>query len=195
MVAFKRWIALAVACLLGSAATAAIWSSAPAPARLTQSPLGDTLPWLAMKTPAGEPVNLHDRLRGHAALIYVVNEAECASCSNLPLEFRIIKKETPGVEPMIVGSGGPPKAFVPYLERMNLASAAMIDEPRSLLHALGLSAEPVAILVDSTGRMLFVDLRSNSKAAQFPMGRVLHDLAAIFGQLSLRPRLRDTADR
>lgn len=150
-----------------------------------------------MRTPAGEPVNLHDRLRGRAALIYVVNEAECASCSNLPLEFRIIKKETPGVEPLLIGSGASPKAFAAYLDRMDLAASAMIDEPRSLLRALGLSSEPVAILVDSAGRVLFVDLRSTSKAAQFPMGRVLHDLAAVIGQPSPAnaQRRQDKADR
>ncbi|MGH7619774.1 MAG: TlpA family protein disulfide reductase [Gemmatimonadaceae bacterium] len=182
MTGIKRLGTLVVASAVAAAGTAAVRASAPRSVQRAPSAVGDTLPWLTMRTPAGNAVSLHDRIHGHPVLIYVVNEAECASCSNLPLEFRILRREAPGVEALLVGSGSSPTSFTPLLERMDLASSALIDESQGLLRALRLSAEPVTVLIDSSGRVLFEDLRSTSKAAQFPMGRVLHDLTAVLAR-------------
>src|SRR3984893_13566582 len=53
-------------------------------------PLGDSLPNVALEHVDGTPVSLRDHIGRRPALIYIFGVAECASCSNLPLEFQIV---------------------------------------------------------------------------------------------------------
>src|SRR5678816_2588590 len=59
-------------------------------------PLGDTLPYVELRTPDGVPISLRQRLGGKPTLLYVFGTRECAGCSNLPLEFEIVRRENPG---------------------------------------------------------------------------------------------------
>jgi hypothetical protein len=126
-------------------------------------PLGDTLPWLVLRTAEDSAVNLHDRLHGRPAIIYIANQAECTSCSNLPLEFAIIRKEWPGIQPLLIATGASAAEFDPYLRQLRMQSDALIDEHSSLLKKLDIESEPVSVLVDSTGRILILDLRAGLK--------------------------------
>lgn len=145
-----------------------------------RNPLGDSLPSLTLQTPDGRLQSLRERLGHRPAVIYVFNQAECLGCSDLPLEFRVIRREMPDVQPLLIGSGAGPAAFSGALHDMHLEDAALIDEKRSLLKALGVSSEPLVILVGPTGRILLVDSRNTSRAARFPMGQVIHDLRSLF---------------
>lgn len=171
-----NWI-LAVAALGILALGMVALKRLPARPRLRpHSALADTLPWISLETPDGKAINLHNRLAGHPAIIYVVNEAECASCSNLPLEFRVIRQDEPGITPILIASGSSIKTFSPLISQMGLTASALVDEHRELLHALSIESEPVALVVDSTGRIIYMDLRNTSQAAQYPLPRILHDL-------------------
>jgi hypothetical protein len=160
----------------------AVKRSTRTPDRRLALPLGDTLQWLELETVDSAPINLHARIAHRPALIYIVNEAECASCSNLPLESRIVQSQWPNVQTVLVGSGSAPSTFARFLTESHAEKIALIDEKRTLLHSLGFDAEPLAVLVDSTGRILYMDLRSTSKAAQYPLGRILFGL-----QQTLKP--------
>jgi peroxiredoxin len=139
-------------------------------------PLGERLPAVRLKTADGRTVTLQERLGHRAAVIYVFSAAQCAGCSNLSLEFRILREAFPNMEPLLIGSGSSPEEFRPYFDQMGVPGAALVDEPRALLRGLGLTQEPVVLVADSTGRVVLVDPRSASQAAQYPMGRILSDL-------------------
>lgn len=141
--------------------------------------LGTLIPNVDVRTVNGSPTRLRDLLAGRPALIYISTPAECASCSNLPLEFQIVRRDTPTIQPILVGSGSSAAEFTPILKRMGIGAAAVIDQRRELLHALGVDSEPLVLLTDSVGRIVFVDWRSTSQAAQYPMGTILHDLSGI----------------
>lgn len=160
---------------LGAVAIAAKWSDATSTTR-PFTRLADTLPSLDLQDPRGQTISLRSRTSGHFTLLYVVNQAECASCANFAEEFRIIRRQTPRIEPLLIASGAPPAQFASLLSQMQVTEQALVDQHRALLAWLHLSSEPAAVLVDSSGRVLFVDVRSTSRAAQFPMSRLLHDL-------------------
>src|SRR5262249_26708235 len=122
--------------------------------------LGDTLPTLHLRTPNGAPITLRERLGTRPALLYVFGTSECASCSNLQLEFRIVQQEAPALTPLVIGSGASVETFRPYLAQMGLAASSLVDEDRALLRSLGLAKEPLVLLVGGDGRILLVDPRS-----------------------------------
>jgi peroxiredoxin len=152
------------------------------------TPLGNQLPAVVLAKPDGSPISLMSFLRKRPALIYIFGMAECASCSNLPLEFRIVHREAPDLVTLLVGSGASIDSFKPRLKSMGLSDEALIDEKRQLLDGLGVSREPLVVLVDTTGRILFVDSRSASRAAQYPVGHILRDLRGIVAQPKNAPR-------
>jgi peroxiredoxin len=174
-------------CLVFFAGTAAARRTAAPPVARFSTPLGDRLPTLALSTIEGRPTTLAERLGGHPALIYVFGVTECASCSNLPLEFKVVQNEAPRLQTLLVGSGADFSSFAPLVRQMGLEKSALVDENRDLIRALGVPSEPAVILVDSTGRILLIDTRGASRAAQFPMG---HLLSAIVDAMKPAPILR-----
>lgn len=174
-------IATLAALLLASTGGWVLYGRSLAPAPYTRNPLGEPVPDVAVEAPNGTPLRLKARLGGRPALIYVFSAAQCFSCSNLSLEFRILHSAYPGLQTLLVGSGASRETFRDAFRTMELTDAAVVDEPRALLHALSLTREPVVLLADSTGRIVFVDQRSPSQAAQYPMGRVLADLDGALG--------------
>lgn len=163
----------------GAAVGALAMRRPPAPIeRAHRSALADTLPAVSLRTLHGETVALRERLGGRPALLYVFGVQECLGCSNLPLEMKIVAREAPGVQVLLVGSGASVATFLDPITRMGLASTALIDEDRQLLRGLAVRSEPLVLLVDGSGRILLVDDRSASHAAQYPMGRLLRDLRA-----------------
>jgi peroxiredoxin len=172
LVALVIAIPIAIAVSTRSAAT-------KEPAKLTTTPLGDTLPTVTLKTLDGKPLSLRERLGGRPAVIYVTTVAECASCSNLPLEMEIVRKASPRLEALVIGSGSTIAEFRPYFTQMGMTSSAVVDEDRALLRALHVSAETIVLLVDPTGRIVFADQRASPKRAHYPTSRLLHDMIAV----------------
>lgn len=174
--------ALAIALALGTGAWALKQRDAGA-TRFVHSPLGDRLPAVSVQTPSGAVVALRDRIGNKPALIYVFSAAQCAGCSNLALEFRILREAFPNIQPLLVGSGSSRAEFASYFDAMGaeVKAAAVVDESQALLHAFGLERAPVVVLTDSTGRVVLLDPRSVSQAAQYPMGHILADLRGVLG--------------
>lgn len=154
-------------------------AAAPAGAPRFVTPLGNRLPEITLQTLDGTPISLRARLGGRPALIYVFGVSECSSCSNLPLEFKIAHNEAPGLQTILIGSGSSADAFQASVKQMGLESSTVVDEHRALLTAVGLAVEPLVLLADSTGQILLVDTRGASRAAQFPMGNILHGIGGI----------------
>jgi peroxiredoxin len=150
--------------------------------------LGDTLPDVAIKRVDGSSVSLHAYVGARPALIYIFGVAECASCSNLPLEFQIVHRQAPGVVPLLIASGAPMDTLLPRVRAVGLETSTLIDERSSLLHALGVAREPLVIMSDSTGRIIFVDTRNAARAAQYPVGHILRDIGALVPATEARTR-------
>jgi hypothetical protein len=135
--------------------------------------LGFVLPAITLRAPDGTPVLLADRLSRGPSLIIVMGGQDCFSCSSYELELTILKSKLPGVSAILIGSGEDEALFRDYFRRSHLDSLALFDRDRQVLTSLGVKSEPLVLLVDSTGRILFADSRSSSAAAQFPLGRLL----------------------
>jgi peroxiredoxin len=168
-----------VMAVLALSLVAVVIDRRPAAPERRPNVLGAQLPNVDVQTTSGTHVKLRDRVGGQPTLLFVTNAAQCASCSNLPLEFEVVRRELPAVRPLLVASGSSIDAFRPLLDRMHLSSDAVVDDHRSLLAALRVTTEPLTLLTDSSGRIVFVDWRSTSEAAQYPIGTVLHDLSGI----------------
>jgi peroxiredoxin len=170
---------IAVSLAVGAGTAAMRYTAKPSAPPRYITPLGDSLPNLTLKTLDGRETTLKARLNGKPALIYVFGAAECASCSALPLEFQIVHRESPSIQTLLIGSGATAETLRPGIEAMGLASSALVDEDRQFIRAFELDREPFVLLVDSTGHILIVDSRGASRAAQFPMGRILHEMKGV----------------
>ncbi len=141
--------------------------------------LGSQLPAVSLKSVDGRAVTLADRLSHGPSLIIVLGMKDCFSCNSYRLELDILKSKLPGITPILIGSGSDERMFQDYFRRDHLQAAALLDTDRRLVKALGVNAEPLVLLVDATGRILFADNRSSSAAAQFPFGKLFPLLGAI----------------
>jgi hypothetical protein len=139
--------------------------------------LGDSVENVPLLDPSGRATDLYQRLGHGPAVIYVYGVAECASCSNLRLEFDIIRHEAPGVRPLLVGVGASTSQFAPYFDQVGVKESAVVDQAGALLKSMRVKTIPFAILIDSTRRIVLLDRRSTARASRFPMGRVLKALA------------------
>jgi hypothetical protein len=160
-------------------AVALITAYAPADARRrgetadATTLLGTQVPGLTLHSVDGTAIPLLDRLSHGPSLIIVLGSKDCFSCSSYQLELRILKSALPGLTPILIGSGGEEQVFRDYFRQDHLESVALLDTDRALLNALGVTPGPLVILTDAEGRILFVDHRSSSAGAQFPIGRIL----------------------
>lgn len=140
------------------------------------SVLGRPIPEVHLTTLDGQSVSLRDKLNGRAALIIVMGPRDCTSCANLPLELRIVRSKFPHLGTVVVGSGDAVDAFRVYFGASHLEGYGLIDKERALLRSLELEREPITMLVDTSGRILFIDARSPSEASHYPIGRLLLEL-------------------
>jgi len=164
--------------LVSLCAVILITAYAPADARRGEVPdatalLGTQVPGLTLRSVDGNPVSLGDRLSHGPSLIIVLGSKDCFTCSSYQLELRILKSKLPGITPILIGSGDDEQVFQDYFRRDHLESVALLDPDRTLLTSLGVSRGPLVLLIDAEGRILFVDSRPTSAAAQFPIGRIL----------------------
>ena len=143
------------------------------------SAIGQLVPAVTLTSASGQRTALRDRLGERPALVFVVTPAVCASCENLPLELRVIHNAMPKLPLLVIGSGADASTFDPYFRGMGVESTALVDSGATLLRALGLSAEILTMVVDSSGRVVFADPRGASEASQYPVGRVLRGLGAV----------------
>lgn len=175
------WFVCVTPMLLVAAASLGACHGEPIKGRAADRfPLGDTLPVVELRKPDGTPVMLRTHIGTRPALLYIFGVDECASCSNLPLEFQIVHRQAPLLTTLLIASGASLETFRPRLQQMGLhENEALIDERSALLHGLGIAHEPLVILVDSAGRVIFVDVRKASRAAQYPVGHILRDIAAM----------------
>lgn len=134
--------------------------------------LGTPLPAVTLRSLDGKPVALSERIGSGTTLIVLLGSRDCFSCSSYRLELGILKSKLPGITPILIGSGSDEVVFQEYFRQDRLESVGLLDPERSLLAALGVGTEPLLLLV-ADGRILFVDHRSSSAAAQFPFGRLL----------------------
>lgn len=135
--------------------------------------LGSQLPAVTLQSLDGGSVALADRLVPGPTMIIVLGPKDCFSCESYRLELNILKSKLPGISPVLIGSGAEQDLFKDYFRRDHLQSVGLLDKDHRLLSALRIQSAPLVLLVDSTGRILFVDSRSSSAAAQFPFGRLL----------------------
>lgn len=135
--------------------------------------LGTKLPALTLRSVAGSAVSLGDRLSRGPSLVIVLGVEDCLSCASYELELTILRSKLPGLTPILIGSGGDEQLFRDYFRRGRLESVALLDPDRALLTSLRAESEPLVLLVDSEGRILFVDNRPSSAASHFPFGRLL----------------------
>ena len=170
-----RNTALAVGLIAGTIATAC--SSAEAGGRRESADLsvllGTTLPPVTLQSLDGGTVALATRLAAGPTLLIVLGPKDCFSCSSYRLELAILKTKLPGVTPLLIGSGSDQAPFREYFRLDRLESIALLDHDRSLVKSLGARSEPLVLLLDTAGRILWVDGRSTSAASQFPLGRLL----------------------
>src|SRR5688500_16038508 len=145
---------------------------------VTTSPawVGSRLPDLDLRRLDGTKVRLQELLRNGPTLMYVMSLAECTACSSLPTELRIVRRQTPRLQAVLIGSGASPERSRALLACMELDDVALIDESQSVLQGLGLDRSPVVVLADSSGRILLLDTRDVSRASQYPMSRILYDM-------------------
>jgi hypothetical protein len=132
-----------------------------------------------MRTLDGGTTTLAARLNRRPAVLFVTSVAECASCSNIPLEMQILAREAPRLERIVIGSGASVDEFRPYFAQMGVGAAALVDADRSLLTALRVSAATIVLVADSTGRIVYVDGRSPPKRAHYPIARLLNDMSGV----------------
>src|SRR5579862_7736423 len=159
----------AALCLaVGAGLAAARYQNVTPLAPQAPTPMGDTLPTVSLLSPDGRRVSLATQLAHRAAVIYIFGRAECTSCSNLPLEFKVLRADAPGIRPLLIVSGSTVQELGSTVSQLGLGANVLIDERRALLHALGFEKEPLVLLADSTGRILLVDSRRASRAAQYP---------------------------
>jgi hypothetical protein len=164
-------VGLLAGTLITAYARADTWGKRGAPGAAVL--LGAVLPALTLQSLDGKPVLLADRLARGPSLVIVLGARDCFSCSSYQLELRILKSKLPGLAPILVGSGGDASLFRDYFRKEHLEAVALLDPDRSLLASVGVGSEPLVLLVDSAGRVLFVDNRPSAAAAQFPFGRLL----------------------
>ena len=68
-------------------------------------------------------------------------------------------------------------------------SFSLIDSSRAVVKGLGLEHEPVVLLVDTQGRIVYADTRRAAVFARFPVSRVLSALGpALVDSMPMSPR-------
>lgn len=145
---------------------------------MSRDPLGERLDTTArLVTMEGKYVSVRRTFADSATIVYLFGPEHCAGCANLPLEFRILREQFPGLRPLLVGTGAPRSRFAPSIQAMQLSRQALVDENGDILRTLGVSQPPLVMIVDTSLRIILVDRRSVPAAARYPMGRVLHDLS------------------
>lgn len=170
-------IGISAGVLLTAYARAESWKrpEASSPADL----LGSQLPAVTLQSLDGKTVSLADRLGHGPTMIIVLGPKDCFSCESYRLELNILKTKMPGITPVLIGSGSRQELFKDYFRRDHLESLGLLDPDAALLSKLRIQQAPLMLLIDSTGRILFVDNRSSSAAAQFPFGRLLPLLGGV----------------
>jgi hypothetical protein len=164
-------VGLLAGVLLTAYAKAESWTSAESfgPSDL----LGTSLPQVTVRSIDGSAAPLAERLARGPTMIIVLGPKDCFSCESYRLELNILKSRLPGITPILIGSGSDEKVFRDYFRGDHLESIGLLDPEQRLLKSLRIKSAPLVLLVDSARRILFVDNRSSSAAAQFPFGRLL----------------------
>jgi peroxiredoxin len=180
----SRVLLSSLVALSAAAAVALVTRDARSIPRREHSAVGDTIPSVQLLDVDGKTVDLKERLRGHASILYVYGLAECLGCADLQMEFRVIQAEAPGVHPILIGTGASRDKFEQSIREQRLQSVSLVDEKSAFLKALGARYEPLVLLVSAEGRVIYADTRSATQAARFPMGQVLHDLNSLIAPAS-----------
>jgi peroxiredoxin len=146
-----------------------------------RSILGDSLPAVRLQKVDGSWQELHERLGGKPAIIYLYSPAECMGCSDVPMEFRVLRREFPAMQPLLIGISAPASRYATPFRDMRLDGDALVDENNTLLKALGVKSEPLVIVVSASGRILFTDTRATRRSSRYPLSRVLRDVQEALG--------------
>lgn len=144
--------------------------------------LGSRIGDIALLTLRGDTATTSRLLDGTPSLLIVAGAEDCWSCSDYAFQMRLVRERT-RLRTILVGSGPDTASVQQYIRTNKLEEYAYLDPNRSLLTSLGLTREPVAVVVDDRRRVLFVDPRGSRSMATAPIGVVLSDL-----EQSMRPR-------
>lgn len=171
----RSWPALAVLSLVvGAAALGANLQRDGATAKVTPL-LGKRLENVVLDEPARPSAQLHSTLGSSETLLILLDEDAALSCANLPLELRIIRRDFPELTVTMVGLAEDRTFLESYFARELLRRTYFISES-SLRTLVGQRTLPLAILVDSAGRIVLVDERNGPQATEFPISKVLNSL-------------------
>ncbi len=114
---------------------------------------GAAAPRLALRTPAGESVDLA-RLRGRVVLVNFW-ATWCAPCvDEMPALARLRERLAGrGFELLAVNQGESPERVAAFLRRTGLDLVVLLDRDKSAADAWGVRALPTTFVVDATGRI------------------------------------------
>ena len=138
---------------------------------------GATVPNVALEDASGRPVDLATVLGTSPALLVVVGKNDCLGCAGIPLEFKILNFRFPDLPTYMIGSGGDPVFYHTYFRENGLGASGFTDSRAELIKALGFASPPLALLLDSASRIVFVDTRAGADAAHFPISLILEQIA------------------
>lgn len=147
--------------------------------------VGRQLPEVKLRALDGSEVSLVDRTRGHPSLVLVVSSADCLSCANYPLEVRVLRHSMPNLQAVLVGSDPDTVFLKEYFHREQIEREALLDHEGEALKALGRQNTPLILLLDTAGRIIFVDARASSQSSVLPISRQFAALRLAFGSRSV----------
>ncbi|HET7039262.1 MAG TPA: hypothetical protein VFH97_05200 [Gemmatimonadales bacterium] len=158
------------------ATTGVLWFMSPGddagrdPVRGVSAALGTVLPDAVLESPGGGAIPLRRLLGGGPALLVLASPGDGGALwARYTIELRAVRARYPHLRTLIVGSGS---------RGGQLPGSALVDPDGALLRHLGARAGPVALVVDSASRVLFVDARRPGPVTRGPVGWLLRDLGA-----------------
>lgn len=140
---------------------------------------GGVLPDVPLTDLRRRPVGLRQALGGQPAILYLVGRETCLDCTQLPLEMRIVRREHPGLRQWFIAVGSDTAFFARYARTQRIAPQTLLDPGQAIPRALGTpSPDPLILIVDGTGRILYVDARGGAAFSRFPISSVLRAMSA-----------------
>ncbi len=118
----------------------------------------------------GDSVSLASILRRSPSLLVVLSEDDCLGCGDFGTELRILSREFPGLQQVVIGVGSDTALLRNYFRQTR--TKGYLDLNSSLIRG-GAVPTPFVSVVDTAGRVLFTDTRPGSDARFFPISQLL----------------------
>jgi peroxiredoxin len=141
--------------------------------------IGRRLPDVTVTRLSGSSVSLANVTSSRSAILAIVRADDCLGCANFPLEFRILRNTFPHLSRILVLVGRDTGAALTRIRPHGDDFQLLLDPEEEVLPGFGMTTTPLALVTDSTGRVLFMDGRGRSAAAHFGLSQVLEELALV----------------